>query len=272
MGSTSYNSFSNAEGHHNGDRAWRRNHAVFAAAFVATCIACPNLYAQDEHEDPPSSESTTDSGNNRGATDPRFIPSEGMRPRAGQRGPGVGRDGGSPMRDDGGRPGRDGPPFQRLSDGERANVEAFINEHFPVLAVELDRVRQNNPRVFERRMARIAPEILRLMEVFQRDPQQGALLIRERRLDMELRLLGMRFRHANNDADRQRVRAQMGEAASELFDIRHERRAGEIRTLESRIRELKERHDQAARMREQTIEREVRDRLNRPFPGDSEEE
>lgn len=249
-------------------RASLLSHRVvpFATAVLAMCLVCGGLRAQQERDDETPPDATTQSDADTATpddpdADARFAPPRGMRPRFG------------PDRASGPDPRSDGPPpFHRLSDEERGRVEAFIREHFPVMAAELDRVKGQNPRLYERRMARIAPEVHRLMEVFQRDPQQGALMIRERRLDMELRLLSMRFRHANNDTDRQRIRARMHEAASELFDVRHERRAGEIRTLESRILELRERHEQAARMRGQIIEREIRERLERPFPRDEEHE
>jgi len=196
----------------------------------------------------------------------RFVPPRGMNPRWGedeQRRAVEGRGHG---------PGR-GQGFRRNEPGEtpanaprREEIEAFIHEHFPMLSVELDRVRRNNPRVHERRFSRLAPQIARLMDLYRRDPPQGALLVRERRLDMEMRLLAMRFRRADNDADRDRIQRQLREAAGEFFDIRHERRSLEIQEMETRITELRERHEQAARLREPLIEREVRERLERPFP------
>jgi DNA-directed RNA polymerase specialized sigma24 family protein len=52
----------------------------------------------------------------------------------------------------------------------------------------------------------------------------------------------------------------------ELFDSRHKRRELEIRGFEARIAELKQRHMQAAQMREQLINQELRERLDRPGP------
>jgi len=171
-----------------------------------------------------------------------------------------------------GRPGgeRMGPrrdvSWERMPEPERAKLLDFVKEHFPRMFVELEHLRDTNANRFEFRMSRFAPELANLMELSQKRPELAALMIQERRADMEMHLLTMRYRNADTDEQRTRIRGRMAELAGELFDARHERRAMMVRELETRLGEMKQRHNQADRMRAKLIEQEVRERLDREPP------
>jgi len=158
----------------------------------------------------------------------------------------------------------------RLSEVERRRVAAFLEEHFPRLFEEMKRSSDRGGERFERRVYRILPEILELMEVMETDPQRGALMIQERRLDMRLHHLARRYRAVDDERQRARLRDETRRLGAEMFDLRHQRRALEIMRLEVRILELKGRHEEATRMRGTLVERFVRERLDErpPRPDD----
>jgi len=166
-------------------------------------------------------------------------------------------------RADGRRPGAGGPLGNRLDPAQRELLRRFIEEHFPQMHVELERLRSEDPQKFMMRMRRIAPEMRRTMEVMEHDPERGALMIHERRLDMDLRRLARRYRHAQGDAQRERLRQRFREVCEEAIDCRHRRRAMEIRELEERITELKQRHAEADRLRDRLVREMVEERLER---------
>jgi hypothetical protein len=171
------------------------------------------------------------------------------------------------------RPGeRQHPPgfWRRMPPQERARLEAFVEEHFPRLYLELERHKDRKHKDMPRRIRRIMPEMLRLMEAMETHPELGTLMIQERRIDMDLHRLVRQYRTCEKEEKRARLRKQVHERCARAFDIRHQRREIEIRGLEVRIEELKQRHAQAAEMRKKLIEREVKTRLDRPVPPPAE--
>lgn len=193
------------------------------------------------------------------------------------RGPDVDRQ---PMRD--GPPGRfdrrgtdappderdDGPPFQwrRLPEAERAKLKHFVEEHFPRLALELDKLRERAPQRFERRMMRIGPEMRRLMEMMERDPQRGLMMIRERQVAFQLQQLVMEYHNSSDGSRRAELRDKIEEAVSQEFQVRMERRRAEVRQMETKLAELRGRLAETDSLRDDIISRRVRELLEKPPP------
>jgi hypothetical protein len=153
-----------------------------------------------------------------------------------------------------------------MTDAEREKVLAFMEEHFPKMYLEVERQKDRNPDRYDRRMQRVVPEMRHLMEMMETRPEHGVLIIKERRLDMEMRRLAGRYRSAEDEDKRAQLRRRMHELCTQAFDARQQRREIQIRELEARITELHERHAQADQVREKLIEQEVKERLDRPMP------
>lgn len=206
------------------------------------------------------------------------------KPRLDRGGPGLrrGDDAGPPGNDRGPlgaprrpRPGPMGgrpPLWSDLPEAERRQIENFIEENFPRMFVELHRLKEQNQRRFTFRMSRIAPQMRRIMETMKVDPQRGALMIRERQVEMEILQTVLRYRQATEEIAKRRLRTRLEELAGQIFDLRHDRRADEVRELETRLDLLKNRLSESQSMRSELIQRHVEQILNRPAPPFSEEE
>ncbi len=191
------------------------------------------------------------------------LPGRGQGQRgAGKRGPGERGVGQRGQNERGFRP----PPalWGRLSEQEREEVRAFVEEHFPRMYVELERLRRKNPQRFQKRMQRVVASVGELMEVMEISPERGELMLQERRLDMEIRYLSSRYKSAKDKSKREKIRKQMRELCADSFDCRHKRRAIQIREFEAKLGGLKQRHTQAQKMREQLITEQVKTRLESP--------
>ena len=162
----------------------------------------------------------------------------------------------------------DGPPrARRFRDPGR--VRGFVEEHFPQMFGELNRLRIRDPQRCEQHWSQITPEIEELMELSEREPEVGLLAIRERRLDMRSHMLARRYRQTADEFRREELRDEIRRVCAEALNCRLQRREREIRGLETRLSELRDRHAEARRMREEIIEREVERRLAGPVvrPG-----
>lgn len=185
---------------------------------------------------------------------PTDMPPGPGRPEFGPPGP-WGRLGGPPM-------------WSRLSEEERERIRTFMKENFPAVFEELEQLRAEQRERFEARIRRVVPEMWELMDMLEIDPERASLLIRERRIDMDLRRLGMRFRFAVTDEERGRILESMHALASEAFEVRHQREAIEIRDIETRLQELKARHARAEQERGSWIEEHLRRRMEAPAEFD----
>ncbi len=165
-------------------------------------------------------------------------------------------------------PGGRGPvPWQRLAEPEKARLKRFVEEHFPRLAVEMDKLRQTSPQRFERRMTRIAMEMRRLMEVMERDPGRGTAMIRERQVAFQIHQLAMEYHESKDDAQRENLREKLEEAVTSEFQVRMARRAEEVREMETQLVELKGRLSEMKSLRDDLIDRRVRELLEKPRPS-----
>lgn len=162
----------------------------------------------------------------------------------------------------------DGPPFQwrRMPEAERQKLKHFIEEHFPRLALEMEGLRERAAQRFERRMMRIGPEMRRLMETMERDPQRGLMMIRERQVAIQLRQLVMEYHDSSDDARRAELRGKIKDAVSQEFKIRMERRRAEVRQMETKLAELRGRLAEMDSLCEDIIARRVRELLEKPPP------
>lgn len=160
-----------------------------------------------------------------------------------------------------------GPPMGRweeLSEVQRQHVERFIEEHFPSLFLELQRLKEHNPQQYARRMMRIGPRMLGLADLARSDPQRGHLAIRERQLHLQIREIARDFRRSSEDQDRRRLRKRVHELCADVFDCQLDRRALEVSELEARLAELKGRLAESKRMREELITQRVKEVLEAP--------
>ncbi len=182
------------------------------------------------------------------------------RPR-GRFGPGDAR--GAP-RGPGGPEGPPPVPWDRIPENERKKISRFMEEHFPRMALESNALRDRAPRQYNRRMTRIGVEMHRLMEVMEHDPQRGLTMIRERQLAIQIRQSVMDYHRATNDAQRDELRIRIQDLANQEFQVRLERRADEVRQMETRLASLRSRLSEMEALRGEIVERHVRDMLEKP--------
>jgi len=189
---------------------------------------------------------------------------QGEAPIPPERGMGLRDRQGSPeMRRPAGRP----RPWNDLPEPQRRNIERFMEEHFPRLYVEMQRLEDRDEMRYARRMTRIAPQMLKIMETIRTDPQRGTLMIRERQLEFEIQQTIARFRSAKDDAAQQQIlREHLDDLVGKAFDCRNERRQMEVRELEARLSELQTRLSESAKMRPALIRQRVADMLEKPPP------
>lgn len=156
--------------------------------------------------------------------------------------------------------------WRRLSDEERTELYEFVQENFPELHKELETLRQDQARQFQRRMARLAPKLLDLLDLMEIDPERGKLAIKEHKLEIQLRVLLLQYHKSQDESERAELRALIRPAVEKKLECRQQRHEQEIRDLEARITHLRKRLEQAAANRDKLVERALERLLSEPPP------
>ena len=162
--------------------------------------------------------------------------------------------------------GRGEPFFDRLPEEERQRVRDFLGEHFPEAAAEYYRQLEQNPRVAERKVHRLMPEMLRLMRSLEQDPLElFNLRVEEFRTELSIRKIIRLYRH--DEPRREELRQGLRDHLEHAFDVRQSIGRMEIERLERGIARLRQRLERDAEDREQIIERDLERRLAPRGPG-----
>ena len=107
------------------------------------------------------------------------------------------------------------PEWNKLPEEERDAINGFMQEHFPRMVVELERLKESAPQRYERRMDRVAHEMRRLMDAHARDPRRATAMIRERQLSFQLQELSRNYQKAGGDEEKARIRRTVRELAGQ---------------------------------------------------------
>lgn len=128
--------------------------------------------------------------------------------------------------------------WSRLSDEERQQLREFIAEHFPERFEEIQQLEANQERL-QMHMGRILPEMMRLRELSEHDPQVFEMRIREIRGEFRLRQIARQLRFGEGDPDRKALEKEARQLIEQQFDLRQQRMEAEIMRLEEKIAQLR---------------------------------
>lgn len=119
-----------------------------------------------------------------------------------------------------------------LSDDERAGLEDFLRQRAPDMFESLQRLRRDQPRVYEEQIQHAAPYLRRLRRICERNPELGDSIIKHSQNLQKLRRMRQAWRENEKEPrTRRRVEELMRQTTAENVAI-------EIAALEDQIREL----------------------------------
>jgi len=156
-----------------------------------------------------------------------------------------------------GRPGPRSRGWQEQPKAKRAEITNFLKMHFPRMSIELRKLKEKNPKAFARRMRRVAPDVLRVMELMKVNPQRATLHIQERKLDMKMRHIASIFKKSQDNSQQVKLRQELSDLASQAFDLQLQLRQMEISDLQARVSELAATLKETHELRQQLIHQRV---------------
>lgn len=235
---------------------------IACAAMGAILLLSLNSNAQPADTPPPPADGAKNSANpHRERPRDRW---RAMRDRPdGDHGPGDRKDADGFDDHDGGpgHPGDRPEPirWEQLPDLEKHKIEKFMEEHIPRVYMELQKLKDRSVERYNRRMSHVAPEMKRIMDMMRTDPQRGELMLRERKVQVEIRMTAMQYHNATDDAKRQQLKARLVDLCTQAFECQTQRRQMEVKDLEARLSGLKSRVADSANMKASLIQTRVKD-------------
>lgn len=160
----------------------------------------------------------------------------------------------SPMRPEG-RRGDRRPLFGEMRGERLERVIEFIKDRFPERHEELQRLHETDSDLFNRRLRRMMPRIMRMIEAVERNPEAGQLTIDVEQLSMEIHERVERYFDAIDPERQETLRREIHELATRQFDVRQELREIEIVRMERRLDAIRARLRRNEEHREERIER-----------------
>ena len=154
-------------------------------------------------------------------------------------------------------------PWDQIPEPEKHQIERFMEEHVPRVYMELQKLKERNEERYNRRMTHVAPEMRRIMEVMRADPQRGELLLRERKVQVEIRLTAMQYHRATDESTKQQLKARLVDLCTQAFDCQTQRREMEVKDLEAKLNELRSRVTESASMKNSLIQTRVNELIER---------
>lgn len=142
---------------------------------------------------------------------------------------------------------------------EMERVQAFLEEHFPERLRELQAFRRDNPAGFQRRIGQMLPRMRRMMDMLERNPEAGKLMLREERLGFQIHRLVDRYFQATDSDRLAGLRSRIRELVQEQFEVRLKLRQQEVRRLERRLAAIKTKLQRDRDRREDRIEQSLED-------------
>ncbi|MCG3131773.1 MAG: hypothetical protein FLDDKLPJ_02578 [Phycisphaerae bacterium] len=160
--------------------------------------------------------------------------------------------------------------WRHMSAQERRRFELFVERSFPEVWSELHPQRERDARAYNKRMERLAVELMPIFEEQAENADRAEILIREKQLEMRIQEVVAEYMLAKDEPARAKSRALLIDLVGKLFDAVEERRVLDIRRLEERLAVLKQRVAENSRDRDTIITRQVELHLNpAPVPDDA---
>jgi hypothetical protein len=129
-------------------------------------------------------------------------------------------------------------PLTQEEEDEALNL---LKETDPRRYEQILQLKASNPLAYQRIMNGFARQFRNLTRIKANDPETYERILQERRMDRDCRDLAEACKTADSD-EKKRIEIELKEKLNVLFDLRQENRELEIKRLEERLEELKEKN------------------------------
>ncbi|MHC4663711.1 MAG: hypothetical protein ACYS8W_18785 [Planctomycetota bacterium] len=154
-------------------------------------------------------------------------------------------------------------------EGEK-KILALLKENNPGWFRELMELRRRDPHAYQRALREAQHEAEEFARLEKEDPETAKLIRKNNQLTKRMFELAEKYKHADNDAEKEMIRNELRGVLNDLFDVRLKKWLLKIKQLEREIEELKKEEKEYRDNKKEIIEEKLKELLGsekRRFPG-----
>lgn len=135
----------------------------------------------------------------------------------------------------------------------------FIETNLPENFENLQRLRQNEPEIFQHEIRGLGHMVRRYNELKRVAPELAAGFLRAQQLDARCRKTAEALRQAADETQKAQLRKQLEDMVNEIFDLRLAERELEVKNLERELNKIRTMLETRREAKAQIVERRLRD-------------
>lgn len=150
------------------------------------------------------------------------------------------------------------PPNEILSEQKREEIMEFIEKYAgPERIRRLNELRLRKPEEYRRHLKRAMMRKRDLERLKEKEPELYEKSLQILELRRESFELVEKYKDAETDKEKEKIKTELSRVVSEQFDLREEVRGARIKRLEEKITRLKEELAERKKNRDEIIERRI---------------
>ena len=159
-------------------------------------------------------------------------------------------------------------PERELSEKDIEKVMKWLRENEPEMLEKLEGFREREPGAYYHFLREVFMKMERMEEFKKRDPEGYKRMIETSKLDKKIWELMKKYKHAESDEARDKIKAELKQVLSRLFDLKQAQHKAEIEELEKEVAKLKEIYKHHKENKEQIIEERLKELTGKKKPFD----
>jgi hypothetical protein len=165
-----------------------------------------------------------------------------------------------------GMPGPGGPGFRPMkpapvTEADRTAAMDWLKENEPARSEAMMRLKKERPEDYERMLQQVAMEIREMKALERKEPERYEARLKQRKLEYRSTELVEKIQAAGADQDTGDLREELRGVLSQLFDLREEERALELRRLEDEMARLRDVMEKRKKLKDDIVERRLAELL-----------
>ena len=148
-----------------------------------------------------------------------------------------------------------------LTPEQEAEALEYLREVYPERVEDILVWKDLRPDQYRRGLSRAFREMRFMKMLKEKNPERYARVSEEKQLERKSRSLAKKYREADDETEKARLREELEVLLDGLFDYRQMNRKGEIERLEKRLAELREDNQKRLANKEEIVQKRLRELL-----------
>ncbi|MBN2416307.1 hypothetical protein JXO52_10720 [bacterium] len=145
----------------------------------------------------------------------------------------------------------------KLTPEQEKETMDYLRKEFPEEAKRFEELKVMRPEAYHTALVRYYAKLKLLETIKQNDPERYEELIKERELDIKSRELARKYRESSDEAEKEKISAELEQLLYKIFEYRQLNRQAEIERIEKKLEELKKENALRLESKDEMVRRQL---------------